>query len=69
MMDKNFKIIKDVNLGDDGPQVGETWQLCLMVDYGLKDDHEWITGEEHVNVSHNGDYPFFTIPVSSTLHF
>lgn len=34
-------------------------------DYGMKSDHEVMTGEAHVNVSADGDYPFYTLPRSA----
>jgi hypothetical protein len=63
-MQTKWLIKADVDLGGDGPQVGETWCHCFKVDYGMKSDHERHTGEKHVNISRDGDYPFFTVPVS-----
>lgn len=35
------------------------------IDYGLKRDHEAITGEEHINLSYDGDTPFYCLPRSA----
>ena len=31
-------------------------------DYGMRRDHESITGVEHINLSYDGETPFFTVP-------
>lgn len=58
----DYEIIKAVGLGKDAPQIGETWKRCGKCDYGMRSDHERITGEPHINLSRDGDYPFFTVP-------
>ncbi len=59
-----FRVVRDVNLSG-GPKVGEIWVTCTKYDYGLRSDHERITGESHINLSRNGNYPFFTVPEST----
>jgi len=62
-----YRVVKSVDLGEDGPQVGETWAACGKCDYGLRSDHERITGEPHINLSRDRDYPFFTVPQSAVV--
>lgn len=60
---KEAKVIQDVGLGKDGPQVGEVWKLFTRYDYGMRSDHERFTGTPHVNLIKGEDqYPYFTVP-------
>jgi hypothetical protein len=54
-----YKMVRD-HLGfNQGDIVTE----YLKYDYGMKSDHERITGEKHVNVW-QGKFPYITTPIS-----
>ncbi len=53
----DVKAVRDLDLTP-----GDILEECHKCDYGMKSDHERITGEEHINLSHDGDYPFYTLP-------
>ncbi len=48
---------------------GDILEPCTQYDYGMRKDHELITGEEHINLSYDGDYPFYTLPRSAVEGF
>ncbi len=50
-----------------GLNAGDIMEEYTKYDYGMKRDHEVITGEEHVNLSYDGDTPFYTVPRSSVI--
>ena len=52
-----------------GINAGDIMEEYTAHDYGMKRDHEAITGEEHVNLSHDGDTPFYTVPRSAVTIF
>lgn len=58
-----YRILADLGLSDDAPEVDEIVVKCTKHDYGMQRDHENATGEEHINVSRDGEYPFYTIPL------
>lgn len=47
-------------------KAGTTVYRCSKPDYGLANDDCRATGEKHISVTldKDGDYPFFTVPVS-----
>ncbi|MGB7240679.1 MAG: hypothetical protein WBC93_01155 [Sulfitobacter sp.] len=47
-----------------GYKSGEKFVESAGYDYGMKSDHERITGEPHINLSADGGYPFICVPVS-----
>lgn len=44
---------------------GDIMELCDKYDYGLTRDDEAVTGEEHIFLSYDGDYPGYSLPLSS----
>lgn len=59
-----YRLLHDISdLGEGAPSVGDVVQECHQCDYGMQSDHERWTGEAHINISRDGDYPFFTIPI------
>ena len=49
-----------------GHSAGSEFVEITSYDYGMKSDHARITGEPHINLSEDGDYPFICVPVSQT---
>jgi hypothetical protein len=47
-------------------KAGDTVFECVKYDYGCANDDTRTTGVEHrsYTLNQNGDYPFFTVPVS-----
>lgn len=48
---------------------GDILQICNKPDYGLKQDAEHDTGEEHINLSYDGDYPIVCLPLSAVERY
>jgi len=48
-----------------GINAGDIMEEYTLYDYGMKSDHERITGERHINLSYDGDTPFYTVPLSA----
>lgn len=66
-MRKAYRLLKDRELG--GTVYGRAGDMVHALrgwDYGLAGDDTRLTGTLHVSVTHDpdGDYPFFTVPVS-----
>lgn len=57
---KDTKAVHDLNLNP-----GDIMVPFSGIDYGLKRTHEDITGEEHINLSYDGDSPAYCLPVSA----
>lgn len=57
---KKYKLLED-RLGH---KAGEIVQRQRLYDYGLAADDTRATGEEHMSVSTDGEYPGFTAPIS-----
>jgi len=58
-----YKVVKDLGLSQDAPEVGDVVIKSELHDYGMRSDHELSTGKPHINITRDGDYPLFTVPV------
>jgi hypothetical protein len=60
-----YKVLKNSKL-EPKATVGTTIYECAMCDYGVASDDSRILGVEHrsFTLKANGDYPFFTMPLS-----
>lgn len=67
---KKYKLLSRNIISMDGPlEAGTIVYQCQKHDYSLARDDSNHTGEEHISLSlkPDGDYPFFTYPLSQLL--
>lgn len=50
---------------DLGLTPGDTMVEYTRYDYGMVSDHEAFTGQPHINVSKDGQTPFYCLPRSA----
>jgi hypothetical protein len=62
---KVYRLLSDSAI-DKKAVAGTLVYECMKCDYGLSNDDTRFTGVYHTSVTlnENGDYPFFTVPVS-----
>lgn len=65
MLGRKYKVLKDSKI-EPKATVGTTIYDCRSHDYGLASGDTRMTGIEHASftLDPDGDYPFFTMPVS-----
>ena len=45
---------------------GDVLETFTGYDYGMQRDHERLSGgEQHINLSYDGDTPFYTLPLNA----
>lgn len=62
---KKFKLIAD-SVSEPKAKIGDIVYTCAYNDYGLSADDTRATGVRHISVTFesNGEYPFFTMPIT-----
>lgn len=63
----SLRYLVNEHSGNDelGINAGDIMEEYTSYDYGMRKDHETITGEPHVNLSYDGELPFYTVPLSA----